>query len=141
MDDSTIDGLVEVQSDGTCLWLPLGVYAAHCPINIKWFPFDNQICSLYFESWNFKETQLNLTNKDNRVILKHYRRSSQWELTSPYHAYYIKYSVNSSYLLSPPPPLESRISPEKHPKHTHEIKQCIKFTPPPQICGPPEHRV
>ena len=45
--------------------------------------------------------------------------------------YLIWFSVNSSYLsggIPPPPPLESQIPSENHPKHTHN-KKCIKFIP------------
>jgi len=43
---------VTVLPDGTCEWLPrFDLSVTQCPVDVTWFPFDEQKCDLFFESW------------------------------------------------------------------------------------------
>ena len=43
---------VHVHDNGECVWLPFSVWSiSHCSMDSFWFPFDDQLCSLIFESW------------------------------------------------------------------------------------------
>jgi len=72
---------VEVRSDGRCKWKPLGIFISSCAIDIRWFPFDDQRCSLKFGSWTYDGYKLNLTagptSAYNEKILV---PSSEWDL-------------------------------------------------------------
>ena len=59
--DRTISPDVLVSSNGTCQWLPPGRFSTPCPIDISWFPFDDQTCNLTFQSWLYGGNKLNLT--------------------------------------------------------------------------------
>jgi len=50
-----------VSSNGICQWVPPGRFSTPCPIDISWFPFDDQTCSLTFQSWLYTSLKLNLT--------------------------------------------------------------------------------
>lgn len=49
--DGTYPTHVVIKDDGSCLWVPPGIFLSTCRINIKWFPFDDQLCELKFGSW------------------------------------------------------------------------------------------
>ena len=63
-----------------CSWMPLGVFASSCPINIKWFPFDDQFCVLKFGSWTYDGESINLTKKEESVDLSIYAENGEWDL-------------------------------------------------------------
>ena len=38
-----------------------GIFKSTCKVDIKWFPFDNQTCTLKFGTWTYTEELVNLT--------------------------------------------------------------------------------
>lgn len=40
-----------VEHTGIVRWSPPSIYRSMCPINVRWFPFDEQLCELKFGSW------------------------------------------------------------------------------------------
>uniref|UniRef100_A0A1I8HTS5 Neur_chan_LBD domain-containing protein n=1 Tax=Macrostomum lignano TaxID=282301 RepID=A0A1I8HTS5_9PLAT len=42
---------VNVLSDGTVLWRPPIIFKSQCEINVEFFPFDTQICTLKLGTW------------------------------------------------------------------------------------------
>jgi len=73
---------VVVFNSGRCRWGPrFDLSATHCFIDVTWFPFDVQRCSLVFESWLLEDHELNITIVDNDEILKDYLSSDQWSVT------------------------------------------------------------
>ncbi|KAL5963865.1 Neuronal acetylcholine receptor subunit alpha-4 [Taenia solium] len=51
---------VVVHSDGSILWVPQALFKSTCQVEITYFPFDTQICTLEFGSWTYDRTQLEL---------------------------------------------------------------------------------
>jgi len=50
---------VHVYEDGFCYWEPLFQRSmTHCAIDSTWFPFDEQHCSLIYESWKYQADEL-----------------------------------------------------------------------------------
>ncbi len=43
----------EVHYDGTIKWRPPTTFKSSCDINVKFFPFDEQECTLTFGSWTY----------------------------------------------------------------------------------------
>ena len=41
--DSTYQTNVVVSSAGLCTYIPPGIFKSSCPIDITWFPFDDQV--------------------------------------------------------------------------------------------------
>jgi len=37
--------------NGTIKWNPPVIYKSYCPIDIKYYPFDEQNCTLKFGTW------------------------------------------------------------------------------------------
>jgi len=43
---------VRIYDDGECVWVPFFLWSvSHCAMDSTWFPFDEQVCRLVFESW------------------------------------------------------------------------------------------
>merc|ERR1719245_2988240 len=51
--DSTYQTNVVVTSSGLCTYIPPGIFKSSCPIDITWFPFDDQNCEMKFGSWTY----------------------------------------------------------------------------------------
>ena len=51
--DATYPTNVVVTSEGTCTYIPPGIFMSSCPIDITWFPFDDQNCDMKFGSWTY----------------------------------------------------------------------------------------
>src|SRR6218665_995243 len=73
---------IVVNSDGTCSWVPLGLYISSCAIYIKWFPFDDQFCTMKFGSWTYDGSKINLTARSDSVDISTYQPSGEWDLIS-----------------------------------------------------------
>ena len=61
--DGTFQTNVVVSHDGSCLYVPPGIFKSTCKIDITWFPFDDQKCDLKFGSWTYSGWQVQ--NKRN----------------------------------------------------------------------------
>ena len=51
--DGTYPTNVVVTSHGLCTYIPPGIFLSSCPIDITWFPFDDQDCEMKFGSWTY----------------------------------------------------------------------------------------
>ena len=65
--DKNIQPNVHVSSEGNCIWFPPGRFSTPCPIEISWFPFDDQVCKLTFQSWLYNGFQVNVSFAYNTV--------------------------------------------------------------------------
>lgn len=57
--DGTYQTNVVVRHNGTCLYVPPGIFKSTCKIDITWFPFDDQNCLMKFGSWTYNGFQVN----------------------------------------------------------------------------------
>ncbi|BFY97102.1 hypothetical protein BsWGS_00141 [Bradybaena similaris] len=79
--DQTYPTNVVIESDGSCLWVPPGMFKSTCAIDITWFPFDDQKCDLKFGSWTHEGRLLNLTqDKMEGGDITDFIRNGEWML-------------------------------------------------------------
>jgi len=57
---SSISTNVIVTSDGNVTWLSMVIFRSSCAVDVRYFPFDEQNCSMLFASWTYDGFQLNL---------------------------------------------------------------------------------
>jgi len=62
-----------IHSDGKVVWKPPAVYKSLCPINVEFFPFDEQLCTLKIGSWTYDGYSVDIRHKVYRNITL-----SQW---------------------------------------------------------------
>eukprot|EP00111_Clytia_hemisphaerica_P009190 TCONS_00027017-protein len=77
-----LNNRVIVQSNGEVAWLTPALLIAKCPMNIKYFPFDEQECTFEFGSWTYDGSQLDVDVRSTEINLKSYTANSEWKLES-----------------------------------------------------------
>ena len=51
-----------VLSNGSCTYIPPGIFKSTCKIDITWFPFDDQDCEMKFGSWTYNGFKVMLSS-------------------------------------------------------------------------------
>ncbi|KAK6051578.1 Neurotransmitter-gated ion-channel ligand binding domain protein [Cooperia oncophora] len=66
---------------GDMLWVPPAIYKSSCIIDVEFFPFDEQVCTLVFGSWTYNENEIKLEFEQAEwVDLSEYAPSSIWDV-------------------------------------------------------------
>uniref|UniRef100_A0A8R1DHC1 Uncharacterized protein n=1 Tax=Caenorhabditis japonica TaxID=281687 RepID=A0A8R1DHC1_CAEJA len=73
---------VFVDHHGDVTWVPPAMFKSSCRIDVEWFPFDEQCCTLVFGSWtyNSEEVRLHWYNNIQAVQLHDYSYSGIWDV-------------------------------------------------------------
>ncbi|CAF1001576.1 unnamed protein product [Adineta ricciae] len=88
------DGTYEVNTitkahvfyNGTIRWNPPVIYKSYCDINIQYYPFDEQNCSLKFGTWTHNGNLVDLNHKSGQIVVKDgidltdYYKSIEWDI-------------------------------------------------------------
>ena len=61
-------------------WLSSAIFKSSCEINVEFFPFDEQSCTMKFASWTYDGDQVNLMNSANMTDLSNYVANGEWDL-------------------------------------------------------------
>jgi len=69
-----------VTSDGDVLWVVPAMTKSSCRIDVTFFPFDEQRCTLKFGSWTYDGLQMDLVNLSATGDLSKYTSSGEWDL-------------------------------------------------------------
>ncbi|XP_032670673.1 neuronal acetylcholine receptor subunit alpha-7-like isoform X2 [Odontomachus brunneus] len=79
--DGTYPTNVVVKNNGTCLYVPPGIFKSTCKIDITWFPFDDQRCEMKFGSWTYDGFQLDLQLQDETGgDISSFITNGEWDL-------------------------------------------------------------
>ena len=62
------------------LWVVPAMTKSSCRIDVTFFPFDEQRCSLKFGSWTYDGFQMDLVNLSSSGNLDKYTTSGEWDL-------------------------------------------------------------
>ncbi|XP_022105188.1 neuronal acetylcholine receptor subunit alpha-7-like [Acanthaster planci] len=80
--DATYHTNVLINSSGYCVWIPPGILRSTCQINVEYFPFDEQICTLKFSSWTYDGFALDLISKNDSSFTDSMTENGEWEMLS-----------------------------------------------------------
>ena len=92
-----------IHHDGRVVWKPPAIYKSLCPIDVEFFPFDEQHCTLKIGSWSFDGYSVDIRHKDlppdskdldsieRGIDLDDYYSSTEWDLLAVPAKKYEKY--------------------------------------------------
>ncbi|CAH0562455.1 unnamed protein product [Brassicogethes aeneus] len=79
--DGTYPTNVVVRNNGSCMYVPPGIFKSTCKIDITWFPFDDQRCEMKFGSWTYDGLQLDLQLQDDAGgDISSFITNGEWDL-------------------------------------------------------------
>ncbi|CAO1386146.1 unnamed protein product [Diamesa hyperborea] len=79
--DGTFPTNVVVRNNGSCLYVPPGIFKSTCKIDITWFPFDDQRCEMKFGSWTYDGFQLDVQLQDEAGgDISSFITNGEWDL-------------------------------------------------------------
>ncbi|XP_078541344.1 neuronal acetylcholine receptor subunit alpha-5 isoform X2 [Lissotriton helveticus] len=71
-----------VKHDGTVTWNPPANYKSSCTIDVTFFPYDLQNCSMKFASWTYDGSQVDISLEDYEVDRREFFDNGEWEIIS-----------------------------------------------------------
>ncbi|KAJ8390991.1 hypothetical protein AAFF_G00097690 [Aldrovandia affinis] len=69
-----------VKFNGTITWKPPASYKSACNMDVTFFPFDRQNCSMKFGSWTYDGNMVGLVLLDDFVDRKDFFDNGEWEI-------------------------------------------------------------
>ncbi|XP_053556125.1 neuronal acetylcholine receptor subunit alpha-6, partial [Bombina bombina] len=66
--------------NGLITWAPPAIFKSSCPMDITFFPFDHQNCSMKFGSWSYDKAKIDLAIIGSKVDMKDFWENSEWEI-------------------------------------------------------------
>ncbi|KAJ8269484.1 hypothetical protein COCON_G00120910 [Conger conger] len=69
-----------VKFNGTVTWTPPASYKSACTMDVTFFPFDRQNCSMKFGSWTYDGSMVDLVPVDDHVDRKDFFDNGEWEI-------------------------------------------------------------
>ncbi|XP_054996540.1 neuronal acetylcholine receptor subunit alpha-4 isoform X2 [Sorex araneus] len=64
--------------DGRVQWTPPAIYKSSCSIDVTFFPFDQQNCTMKFGSWTYDKAKIDLVSMHSRVDQLDFWESGEW---------------------------------------------------------------
>ncbi|KAH3755061.1 hypothetical protein DPMN_189744 [Dreissena polymorpha] len=77
---TSVSSNVIIKYDGNVTWLSMSIFRSSCTIDVKYFPYDVQNCTMRFASWSFGIDQLNILSHSDEGDISNYVPSSEWAL-------------------------------------------------------------
>ncbi|XP_060895341.1 neuronal acetylcholine receptor subunit alpha-3 isoform X2 [Labrus mixtus] len=79
--------------NGDVTWIPPAIFKSSCKIDVTYFPFDYQNCTMKFGSWTYDKAKIDLVLIGSTINLKDFWESGQWNIIdAPGYKHDIKYN-------------------------------------------------
>jgi len=69
-------------SNGTVVWSPGSVLKVSCTVDVTYFPFDKQICTIQFIAWQYERTEVDFELLSSSLDTSFYSANTQWTLSN-----------------------------------------------------------
>ncbi|GFQ94997.1 neuronal acetylcholine receptor subunit alpha-6 [Trichonephila clavata] len=69
-----------LEPSGNVFWPPPTKFRSTCPVDVTYFPFDDQTCIMKMGSWIYDGLQVDVMNRTSEVDLSNYVPNGEWEL-------------------------------------------------------------
>ncbi|KAJ8779141.1 hypothetical protein J1605_012992 [Eschrichtius robustus] len=73
--------------DGRVQWTPPAIYKSSCSIDVTFFPFDQQNCTMKFGSWTYDKAKIDLVSMHSRVDQLDFWESGEWVIVDAVGTY------------------------------------------------------
>ncbi|XP_062571330.1 neuronal acetylcholine receptor subunit alpha-6-like [Saccostrea cucullata] len=73
---------LDLDFNGQITWLPYEVFESRCPIDITYFPFDEQICSISFVIWSYARDEVAIYGSNHGIKFYQYEENSIWSIVN-----------------------------------------------------------
>lgn len=73
--------LISVENNGLIKWAPLEIFETQCSIEVKYFPFDEQVCEIIIAPWMMGGYQFNIESYEAVIGLDKYDQNGMWTIT------------------------------------------------------------
>ncbi|XP_045169531.1 ligand-gated ion channel 4-like [Mercenaria mercenaria] len=77
---TSVSSNVIINHFGNVTWLSMSIFRSSCSIDVKYFPYDIQNCTMEFASWTYGMDKLNIISDIQSGDISNYVPSSEWEL-------------------------------------------------------------
>lgn len=77
----TGDYLARLDYDGLVEWSPGDVFRTHCIVDITFYPFDTQTCTIMMGTWMYDVNEVDVVPLGN-ISLADYDESGEWDVMS-----------------------------------------------------------
>ncbi|KAK1157921.1 hypothetical protein AOXY_G24112 [Acipenser oxyrinchus oxyrinchus] len=79
--------------NGDVTWIPPAIFKSSCKIDVTYFPFDYQNCTMKFGSWTYDKAKIDLVLIGSTINLKDFWESGEWVIIdAPGYKHDIKYN-------------------------------------------------
>ncbi|XP_053385728.1 neuronal acetylcholine receptor subunit alpha-3-like [Mercenaria mercenaria] len=76
------DLYLRLKYDGTVEWEPPRLFITHCQVDITYYPYDKQKCSINLASWGYTSSEVSLDTISTPVNLDDFEQHGEWKITS-----------------------------------------------------------
>lgn len=78
--DSSFPSHAVLNYTGHVRWIPPAILESSCQVDVQYFPFDEQHCSMSFAPWSYNEQKMNVTTNENGGNLEYFARNGEWNV-------------------------------------------------------------
>ncbi|XP_053382751.1 acetylcholine receptor subunit beta-type unc-29-like isoform X2 [Mercenaria mercenaria] len=89
---NSLTDIAKISSEGDVQWVPEGIYSIVCHVDIKYYPFDEQTCTVTYYVSDETIVTVDLDHPE-RVTLDEYTENSAWRIISISNKRYLLYNT------------------------------------------------